>query len=115
MRLSESIYRKLFLVEAKIGPRQRSFMARISIRFEIIASPIGVYPRHREIITDGIFKKSIQELDTYAKERWDSLLSYLARGNPNGKVSQEIIYLLQHAKLCEADGETRFQFLLLDR
>lgn len=60
-------------------------------------------------------KKSIQELDTYSKERWDSLLSYLARGNPNGKVSQEVIHLLKHAKLCEADGETRFQFLLLDR
>ena len=31
-------------------------------------------------------KKSVEELDAYSKERWDSLLSYLAR--ETGKVSQ---------------------------
>ena len=58
-------------------------------------------------------KKSLTELDSYAKERWDCLLSYLARGT--GKVTQEIIQLLRHAQLCDSDAEARFQFLLLDR
>jgi len=57
--------------------------------------------------------KTLGELDVYAKERWDCLLSYLARGT--GKVSQEIIQLLRHAQLCDSDAEARFQFLLLDR
>lgn len=58
-------------------------------------------------------QKSIEELDSYAKERWDALLSYLTR--ESGRVSPEIIDLLKHASLCDANGETRFQFLLLDR
>jgi hypothetical protein len=58
-------------------------------------------------------QKSIEELDAYAKERWDSILSYLT--TESGRVSPEIINILKHANLCEASGEFRFQFLLLDR
>ena len=58
-------------------------------------------------------QKSIEELDTYSKERWDGLLSYLT--TQNGRVSPDIIALLKHSNLCDANGETRFQFLLLDR
>ena len=49
MRLFELIYRKLFLVVARIGPRQQSFMARISIRFEIIVSLIGGVNRRKSV------------------------------------------------------------------
>ena len=49
--------------------------------------------------------KSLDELDAYAKERWDALLSYLTR--ESGKVSNEIIELLRFANLCDANGQTR--------
>ena len=58
--------------------------------------------------------KSVDDLDGYAKERWDALLSYLTRESTKG-IGPEIIELLKYSNLCDANGETRFQFLLLDR
>ena len=41
------------------------------------------------------------------------ILSYLTQ--EQGKLSEEVISLLKYAGLCDANGEKRFQFLLLDR
>jgi len=40
-------------------------------------------------------------------------LSFLTQ--EQGKLSEEVISLLKYAGLCDANGEKRFQFLLLDR
>jgi len=57
--------------------------------------------------------KTIEQLDAYTKERWDQILSFLTQ--EQGKLSEEVISLLKYAGLCDANGEKRFQFLLLDR
>lgn len=128
---SERISKRRFLEEERHGVRLMrlwgNFLARISWSF--------LYSRVDKNA------KTVEQLDAYTKERWDQerfkteicgiycikliflvviklkiflqILSFLTQ--EQGKLSEEVISLLKYAGLCDANGEKRFQFLLLDR